>query len=309
MSRPLHVLVTGLSLMLLAAGLVIGPQARPAQAAETSREIFDRTLSAAYMERAAHELDENHYVAHDFFTRKANAVAGGADVEPEVLANWDLPPEAVSEMAAARARLVSVKAKVLSIPSTNRTALPRRTARAQMLFDCWVEEQEENVQPPHISYCKSGLEDMLNQIEPYLVADKARPMYEFAAMPEPTPPAPAPAPAPEPMAPKSYLVFFDWDKSNLTAEALDIVRTAARNAKRMGYNVIEVIGHADRSGSDAYNMGLSQRRAVSVRSELQRQGIVSGGVSVSARGERDPLVPTPDGVREPQNRRAEIILK
>jgi OOP family OmpA-OmpF porin len=266
--------------------------------------MFNQTLHAAYLERAQHELAENHYVAADHFTGKANAVARDEDVDPAVLANWDLPPETVGDLAAARDRLVSAKAKVLSIESTARTGLPRRTGRAQMLFDCWVEEQEENVQPRHIASCRNGFEDLMAQIEPYLVEPpppmmKAMPMAEPAPMPEPVMPAP----------PQSYLVFFDWDRSDLTAEALSIVRTAAGNANRAGYNVIEIIGHADRSGPDQYNMGLSERRAIAVRRELERQGIVPGGTSVYAKGEHDPLVATPDGVREPQNRRAEILLK
>jgi outer membrane protein OmpA-like peptidoglycan-associated protein/outer membrane protein W len=118
----------------------------------------------------------------------------------------------------------------------------------------------------------------------------------------------APAPAPV-QAPRSYLVFFDFDRSDLTPEGTNIVRTAASNAKSGNVTRIEVTGHADRSGSDAYNLRLSQRRAQTVQSELVRDGVPTDQIAIFAKGESQPLVPTPDGVREPQNRRVEIVYK
>ena len=68
-------------------------------------------------------------------------------------------------------------------------------------------------------------------------------------------------------------------------------------------------GHADRSGSAQYNQRLSQRRADVVAAELVRNGVNRSDIGVSAYGESRPLVPTADGVREPQNRRVEIVLR
>ena len=68
-------------------------------------------------------------------------------------------------------------------------------------------------------------------------------------------------------------------------------------------------GHADRSGDAAYNQRLSQRRAEAVAAELVRDGVARGNISVQAFGESRPLVPTADNVREPQNRRVEIVLR
>ncbi|RAI59309.1 OmpA family protein [Roseicella frigidaeris] len=118
-----------------------------------------------------------------------------------------------------------------------------------------------------------------------------------------TPVAPAPAPA------RTYLVFFDWDRADLTARAREIIAEAAQNASRVQSTRIEVAGHADRSGSAAYNQRLSQRRADAVAAELVNRGVSRSEISVSAYGESRPLVPTADGVREPQNRRVEIVLR
>jgi OmpA-OmpF porin, OOP family len=151
-------------------------------------------------------------------------------------------------------------------------------------------------------------------------------MAQVAAAPPPQPPpqpapkveappqpvvAPAPAPAPQEQVaevPREYLVFFDWDRADITAEADQIIRAAADNAKKVGSVRIATTGHADRSGPDAYNLGLSLRRAEAVRAVLVRQGIAAQEIEIFARGESEPLVPTPDGVREPRNRRVQVIL-
>jgi outer membrane protein OmpA-like peptidoglycan-associated protein len=130
---------------------------------------------------------------------------------------------------------------------------------------------------------------------------------------EPPRPAPAPTPAPPPapamqQAPSQYLVFFDWDSAVLTAEAQRIIRTASDAAKQGRVARIEVTGHADRSGPDAYNVRLSQRRADAVKAELVKNGVATSDIATFAKGETDPLVPTADGVREPQNRRVQIVF-
>jgi len=119
--------------------------------------------------------------------------------------------------------------------------------------------------------------------------------------------APAPAPAPAPA--RTYLVFFDWDRADLTTRAREIIGEAAQNSRRVQATRIEVAGHADRSGTPQYNQRLSQRRADAVAAELVARGISRNEISVTAFGESRPLVPTADGVREPQNRRVEIVLR
>lgn len=124
-------------------------------------------------------------------------------------------------------------------------------------------------------------------------------------------PAPAPAPAAPPPAPapvRDFLVFFDFDSDVITPQAEAILREAAANARQLGNTRIVATGHADRSGSAAYNMGLSQRRADAVRAALVRLGLQTDEIQTVAKGETDPLVATPDGVREPQNRRVQIVL-
>jgi OOP family OmpA-OmpF porin len=127
----------------------------------------------------------------------------------------------------------------------------------------------------------------------------------------PTPPPPAAQVVAPPVAPaaRTYLVFFDWDKADLTARARQIISDAATNATAVKVTTIEVSGYADRSGTPAYNQKLSLRRADNVAAELVRLGIPKAEISIMAFGDTHPLVPTAAGVREPQNRRVEIVLK
>jgi outer membrane protein OmpA-like peptidoglycan-associated protein len=131
--------------------------------------------------------------------------------------------------------------------------------------------------------------------------------YAFNHSPPPAPPAPMPVAAPIPA--RTYLIFFDWDRADLTSRAREIIAEAAENSRRVQVTRIEVQGHADRSGSDAYNLRLSRRRADAVSAELVARGVPRGIITIQAFGESRPLVPTADGVREPQNRRVEIILR
>ena len=133
--------------------------------------------------------------------------------------------------------------------------------------------------------------------------------YAFNAAPPPPPPTPIAAPAPAVVPSRTYLVFFDWDRSDLTGRARQIVADAAANSKRVQYTRIEVNGYTDRSGTPQYNQGLSVRRAQTVAGELVRDGVPQSAIDIQGFGETHPLVPTASGVREPQNRRVEIILR
>jgi outer membrane protein OmpA-like peptidoglycan-associated protein/opacity protein-like surface antigen len=135
------------------------------------------------------------------------------------------------------------------------------------------------------------------------------------AVPPPPPPEVAPPPPPEPTPPPPpppppgpFMVFFDWDKDEITPQAAAILDNAAATYQQTGQAQVMLAGHADRSGSDQYNVGLSQRRAANVRSYLAGRGIPDGVMTTEAFGESRPLVETADGVREPQNRRVEITF-
>ena len=106
----------------------------------------------------------------------------------------------------------------------------------------------------------------------------------------------------------TFIVFFDFDKSNLTAEAQQVVAEAVKTAQQSGMVRVVVTGHTDTVGSRAYNQALSERRAQAVKDEMVREGLTAGEISTVGKNFSDPLVNTGPGVREPQNRRAVIDL-
>jgi len=122
----------------------------------------------------------------------------------------------------------------------------------------------------------------------------------------PPPPVEVVTPTPPPCVAGPFMVFFDWDRSDITSQASAILDNAASAYQTCGQAQVMLAGHADRSGSDQYNVGLSQRRAAAVRTYLAGRGIPDGVMTTEAFGESRPLVETADGVREPQNRRVEI---
>jgi OmpA-OmpF porin, OOP family len=120
--------------------------------------------------------------------------------------------------------------------------------------------------------------------------------------------APPMPPAPPPVARKVFLVFFDWDRDTITPEGMQIVQQAAAAFRGGAPVTIQVTGYTDRSGSPGYNQRLSERRANNVANALVKFGVPRQAMVVSGRGENDNRVPTAPGVREPQNRRVEIVF-
>jgi outer membrane protein OmpA-like peptidoglycan-associated protein len=121
------------------------------------------------------------------------------------------------------------------------------------------------------------------------------------------PPAPPPPPAAA-EEPEQFVIFFGFDKCNITAEADAVLGEAASAAKSSGAVKVSIVGHTDTMGSDAYNKKLSECRANAARTNLVAKGISAASISASGHGESELLVKTQDNVKEPQNRRATIDL-
>ena len=132
--------------------------------------------------------------------------------------------------------------------------------------------------------------------------------YAFGVAPAPVSAAPA-VPVAAQVPARSYLVFFDWDKATLTDRARQIISEAAAASTKVQVTRIEVNGYTDSSGTAPYNQGLSMRRAQAVAAELVAKGVAKNAISIQGYGQTRQLVATGPGVREPQNRRVEIILK
>jgi OmpA-OmpF porin, OOP family len=255
---------------------------------------FTQALAGEYRSYANSELkDMFDYPDALHFARKGLAAAAGDTVLPEPIADWNLSEAAIQELSAARGRLI------VAYDLGARETAPALSARAQAKFDCWIEQQEETWGTANVPHCKNEFLKALAELESKL---------------QPPPPQAEAAPldygvdASKPMEAENamYLVFFDWDKSNLGQGALSVLDSVAAEVAKNPPASINVVGHADTSGPQDYNQRLAFRRANAVRDALVERGISADMIMVDAKGETELLVQTPDNVREPANRRVNI---
>ena len=124
------------------------------------------------------------------------------------------------------------------------------------------------------------------------------------------PPAePSAPPVAEPSGPsRQFIVFFGFNKYNLTSAALRVISEAVIAAKETGSATVVITGHTDTVGSPEFNQRLSMRRSNAVKAEMARQGVSASNINTNGKGENELLVQTTDNVKEPQNRRATIDL-
>lgn len=244
---------------------------------------FNETLAREYLAYADFEAQQQKdWIDSRHFGRKGLRAANAqtnTEVQPELLGRWNLlVTDEVPEYVQARKRLVD------ALDAGARESLPSVAAVAQARFDCWVERTSEHNDMAYIEKCRQEFFDALARIEG------------------------APIPGPEPMAQTEYLVFFDFDKANIRPSEEHKIDSAATDVRDRQAGKVTVVGHTDTTGSLEYNMALSLRRADSVREALIISGVPADIIEVIARGETEPRVPTGDGVREQENRRAEILM-
>lgn len=157
-----------------------------------------------------------------------------------------------------------------------------------------------------IGYLKSNTRDEVSLSKCALAYDMMnREPTPYVAPPPPAPPAPQPEVC---NAEAPGLIFFEFDSAIPQQDAIETVEYVVENAPTCNWRSFTVVGHADRAGSNAYNIGLSERRAEAIEELMTARGISAGAITTQAQGEESPRVPTADGVRELQNRRVEILV-
>ncbi len=270
---------------------------------------FTQQLAAEYRDFANSEQNTMFdYADALHFARKGLAAAAGEIVLPEPVSDWNLNADDINAMSGARARLMA------AYDAGAREIAPREAAMAQGRFDCWIEAQEEHSAPlPGTMSCQQGFDDVMNVLEGLVKA----PVDVAPVMPAPAnddmmaPVAPMAMDASQPMATKDaiYLVFFDFDRSSVLPAGQSVVSSAVAEMKKRTVTTVTVVGHADTAGSKTYNKRLSLKRANAVKAELVAQGIDPKTIRVDHKGEDELMVPTPDGVREPANRRTVVTFE
>jgi outer membrane protein OmpA-like peptidoglycan-associated protein len=266
----------------------VGQQLQLAKNTTPGGGPFDKALYAQYLKLAKTEYSEADYDDSDTFANRAILSAEGTPPEPEAVGDRMIPAEFVGELKTASRKLSEV-----IDPGSVR--FPRTAARAQAAFDCWLQEQEENLQPRHIAKCKGDFNSAYNALKAAL--------------------APQPKPKKKAAAPKAkkyenFTVLFAHDSSKIDKTAGRNVNKAVLAVDTAAPKKVIVSGYADRSGNAEYNMTLSGNRAGAVAWMLQDNASTSlkGKVTINVYGESNNKVLTSNGKREPKNRRVKIEI-
>ena len=275
--------VAGLAAML---GACAGMKLDGVKDLEPQGSEFQAELYAGYVKLATREHAEHDYRDADRFAVKAGGAAHGEDVAPTDLSERLIAPDKAEELSKARSRLVAM------LDGSGRDKAPAIAAHAQINLECWMQEQEEGHQPDDIGECR-------NAFYGSVVA------AEVAMRP---PPPPEPAPEPEPVYVTYYVVFFEFDSSELSNAATQTLDEASATALAMKPYKIIIRGHTDRAGPEEYNLGLSERRALAVASYMIDHGAGRFAIDVEGLGESEPIAKTSDNVRDGRNRRVEVTL-
>lgn len=260
---------------------------------------FTQALTNEYRIQAVSEADEEvEWDDAAFFARKGLRASRGEEVLPSDVGTAPssssgryghlgpvvpIPAGRVPELSGMREQLIRF------LDYGGRDRRPLIAARAQALYDCWLEEEWEQQADDecHSEFLKIQSEFKVTQ------------QTTSGGAPASTVGAKA----------NTVEVFFDFDRSNISETAAQTLRDTAARTQKNHMTGIDLTGHTDASGSDAYNQALSERRAEAVKKELIKDGIPAAEITSTGVGKAGQLVPTSDGVREPQNRRTEIILK
>ena len=224
------------------------------------------------------------FVDAELFNHKARTAARNSIVLPEHPLDRELSDE---DRIIFRDALERLRA---AFDRGGRSEAAADAAKAQVSYDCWIEATEDG-RADDAAACKAAFEDAMKEVE-FWATYKLTEIGYIAEEP--------------PLQPQSYLVYFDFDKSNLTSEGASTMADVIRDALAAPNTTVRLVAHTDTSGSLNYNQALSERRANTVIS-----GLIDGGVSAERIvsdpvGETQPLVDTGDGVREQGNRVVEI---
>lgn len=253
-------------------------------------DAFHQALHQEYVTRAEVERAEGHWDAVNYFDAKARKAAANQIVNPTTMAEREIPAPYVGELTQARASLIQ------ALNSGGPVKAPTLTARAQLMFDCWMEEREENIQPADIAYCRNGFFTALNEVTSIInaAAPPAAPMAQAAPY--------------DPMS--VFVMYFDHNRSDLNAEAKKVVADIVARMQSTNAKTIVFEGYTDRSGTREYNKLLAERRAAAVAAEVKGYGVQPTiAVSSQSFGEDRPAVQTGDDVREWHNRRALVRVQ
>lgn len=275
--------VFGLMLLGACTTHYIDDQLGPIEQSAGTGSAYANALHKEYMGLARVFQQHNFLSEALFWGNKSAKAAGGQEVAWETVDKQGLPPDKLAEAKKDEARLNAV------IAGGAKTSDPADLAVAQVSFDCMIRDWCPPIYKDILEGCRKRFEDAMAKLE------KPKPMAKAMAPMEP--------PA------RDFWLYFDFNKFNVRADAARILGSVVEAIKKLGSPKITLTGHADTVGSVAYNQKLSERRAASAKAYLVQHGVPSGNITTVGKGKTDLRVPTPDNVREQENRNVHVELK
>lgn len=242
---------------------------------------FSKAVSAEYLKLAEYKEQQGDWMGSQYYADKGLRSAYGSEVRVD-----PIPPQTDIGMDRYAELTHGLEIYQRYAGESAKAAQTALAARAHVLFDCWIGEVAKHANQDDIAYCQDEFYKAVQHLD-----DAQTPVGKT------------------PVVSTSYLLFFDWDSTSLTADAIHKIQQIVTDIRQMGKVEVTINGHTDRSGEESYNLELSQRRAEAVRNMLVSGGIAQALISVFAFGESDPAMPTADGVKEPQNRRVEVFVE
>ena len=253
---------------------------------QTTRDAFKAALHKEYVALAVAENKEGDSEDAQYFIDKAKSAGLGLDVVPQPLTERKVPGHAKKALASARTKLTT------KLWNGADEMPPKESARAQAMFDCWMQEQEEDNQPEHIRACRKAFQAALFDM-------KERPRMMAKPMKKMAPPAKMPDP---------FVVYFATDSAEVTDSEMVKIKQAYADYRLRKPGKIIIAGHTDTRGDKEYNMGLSRYRAAEVGNRLMELGVPRKIVQRSRYGEIAPVVDSGDNKSEAKNRRVTITF-
>lgn len=271
--------VVGLFLLGACTTHYIDDQLNPIEQNPGQGSAYAKALHKEYI-GLARTFQQHNFLSEALFWGNKSARAGaGEEVAWENVDTQGLPPNLLAEAKQDESRLKA------AIAAGAKTRDPADLAIAQVSFDCMIRDWCPPIYGDILKGCRQRFNEAMARLA-----------------------GPGPRAATAPPA-RDFWVFFDFDKFNIRADAARILDTVANTIKQLGNPKVQLTGHADTVGTIPYNQKLSVRRAASAKTYLVRHGVPSGNIMTIGKGKTDLRVPTPDQVREQENRNVHVELK
>jgi len=274
------------SLFLLAACGGASESLSALRLADPSGDPYQSSLADGYLQFAEQKAVKGEWATSEFFAQKGLAAQNNQDVGPENPADWQIPAALVTS-------LNESQDKLLAAVEQNKSTQPALTAAAVVSYDRWLESIANSQSPEVIDAEGARFASALTKLNQVQVAQPGMQ-----------------APVSEPgvtQAGGATIFYFPFDSAQLGTTAKAAIDKLAKSIKPASN--VNINGHADRAGTEAYNQDLSERRAKFVEGALRSAGVPASVLHYFAFGESDPAVPTADGVEEPKNRRVEVFIE